>query len=93
MTHYSPRPGYVRADIFRPHLKWYETCMLDMSEFYDTPHVIDAVQIAWHRQYQNDEAGMYLVVLQPYHKNAHPVMAVIEEWPDEGVYPPPDWNA
>lgn len=82
MTNYSNNPGMVRVEFFKPNGKWYMTEAHDMSEFWDygiIPH--DAVKAAL------EKAGRWLphftiVVLEPYHKSAYPVMFVADPWED-----------
>jgi len=78
MTHYSDSPGMVRVDFFKPSGKWYMTEDLDMYDFWDEliPH--DAVEKALERNGRNLK-HFTRVVLQPYHRNAYPVMLVAEE--------------
>ena len=75
---YSDSPGMVRVDYFKPSGKWYMTEAHDMSEFYNEGSVYTAVEKTLVRD------GRYLrhfdiVVLEPYHFQAFPVMiAAIE---------------
>jgi len=69
--------------------KWKYTVAIDMSDFYyHGPTCVDAVQAAvkagkaegviqavWSGEPQRD--GFWLVVLEPYHENAHPVMIAV----------------
>lgn len=75
MTHFSDNPGKVRVDYFRPSGKWYMTESHDMSGQYHTTDIRQAVE----QMLRN--AGRWLphftiVVLEPYHQYAHPVMIV-----------------
>jgi hypothetical protein len=74
MTHYSENPGMVRVDYFKASGKWYMTHSVDMARFWDyglIPH--EAIEAAL------EAKGRWLphftmVILNPYHKNGHPVM-------------------
>lgn len=79
MTNYSDNPGMVRVDYFKASGKWYMTEAHDMSDFWDHGlWVGEAVEAALRK------AGRWLphftiVVLEPYHKNAYPVMFVAQD--------------
>lgn len=78
MTHYNENPGMVRVDYYKPGGKWYMTEAHDMSEFYDERDIYEAVRKTLIRD------GRYLthftiVVAQPYHKNAYPIMLVADD--------------
>lgn len=78
MTNYSDNPNMVRVDYFKPSGKWYMTEAHNMGDFYNEPFVHDAVRKALERD------GRWLphftiVVLEPYHKNAYPVMFVAKD--------------
>lgn len=73
MTHFSDNPGMVRVDFFRPSGKWYMTEAHDMSDFYNEPVIHDAVC----KMLERDGRLLThfdILVLEPYHKNAYPVM-------------------
>ena len=78
MTHFSQKPGMVRVDIFKESGKWYDTLELDMDKQYNTLLIHDAINNAMaiqHPQWTHGKnAGFHVVVLDPYHKNSHPVM-------------------
>jgi hypothetical protein len=81
MTHFSENPGMVRVDYFKPSGKWYMTEAIDMSEFWD--HGIipnEAVKKALDASRPKREPGWWrqftVVVTEPYHKSAYPVMIV-----------------
>lgn len=79
MTNYSAHPGNVRVDFFKAGGKWYMTDQFDMSEFWgygNTPH--DAVEAALEHAGRNWK-HFTRVVLEPYHKNAYPVMLKAED--------------
>lgn len=86
---YSENPGHVRIDFFKPDTsKWYMEEMLDMSGEYNAPHAYAAVRnaLATTRHGRLAEKRWLIVVLKPYHVNAHPVMlspglASYEPWP------------
>lgn len=81
---YTGQEGMVRADRFRPSGKWYDTFALDMSEFYAEPLIHDALDLAI-RDHQKghqghpcatpDDPGWFIVVAEPYHQHAHPIVA------------------
>lgn len=75
MTHYSDNPGMVRVDYFKPGGKWYMTEAHNMSAYYNVPSIHDAVRemlVAEGRWLPH----FTIVVLEPYHQHAHPVMFV-----------------
>ena len=77
MTNYSENPGHVRFDFFKPESgKWYMTEMIDMSDDYDAPYVHAAVRNALSRTRHGRlaEKRWVIVVLEPYHKGAYPVV-------------------
>lgn len=81
MTNYSDNPGMVRVDFFKTPGKWYMTEAWDMSDFYDfLPGPWEAVE----EMLGKSERGRSLmfqftiIVLEPYHKNAYPIMLVPE---------------
>jgi len=73
---YDARDGLVRADVFKASGKWCSDLALNMEGDYDVPLVYDAVARAVHRAGVVERFGdeVTVVVLEPYHKNAHPVM-------------------
>jgi hypothetical protein len=85
-VHYSENSGSVRVDRFKESGKWYDTFALDMSEYYDhgiIPH--DAVRTALDKEMAKNfnrdnfvegwlNQGGFFVILEPYHKNAYPVV-------------------
>lgn len=78
MTHFSDTPGMVRVDYFKSSGKWYMTEAHDMTEFWDELSIHEAVRKTLERD------GRFLpyftiVVLEPYHRNAHPVMIPASE--------------
>ena len=88
MTHYSENPGMVRVDYFRPSGKWYMTEAVDMSDDWDEPFIHDAVALALGRHWVKSHGGVErrdrwqqftVVVLEPYHRNAYPIMLVAKE--------------
>lgn len=77
---YSQRPGMVRVDFFKPSGKWKETVAMDMSGVYDFDLIHDAVRTALRNNFGDGvEAfkGLTMVILEPYHKNAHPILMVL----------------
>jgi hypothetical protein len=66
----------VRMDRFKPSGKWYDTFAVNMTDYYDCGMLIhDCVEIAWQKSSGKELGeGWMLVCLEPYHKNAHPVM-------------------
>jgi hypothetical protein len=78
MTNFSINPGMVRVDYFKDSGKWYMTEEHDMSGHWDDAFVQDAVRRTL------KEAGRWLphftmVVLEPYHRSAFPVMFVAND--------------
>lgn len=78
MTHYSNNPGMVRVDYFRPSGNWYMTEAHDMSAYYNVPDIYEAVEQMLRRA-DRWKPHFTQVVLEPYHKNAYPVMIVAKE--------------
>lgn len=75
MTHYSDNPGMVRVDYFKPGGKWAYTHVVDMYNYWDLPSVHDAVRNALRDAGRVTDENYYtIVVLEPFHKHAHPVM-------------------
>lgn len=78
MTHYSENPGHVQANRFKESGKWYDTFSLDMTLFYDDIAAPQAVYNALLNKFGIDwvenHPGWSVVVLDPYHRNSHPVM-------------------
>lgn len=90
MVHYSNEPYHVRGDLFTETGKWKYTVQIDMrGEF----HVIDlhraVVRAA--RATPSETLGVmdgavgpesryWLVVLDPYHQNAHPQMIKLSRY-------------
>jgi hypothetical protein len=86
MTNYSENPGMVRVDYFKPSGKWYMTEAIDMSPAWDTPDIFDAVRhslnYAWVANHNGRGDAWHqftVVILEPYHKNAYPIMIVAKE--------------
>jgi hypothetical protein len=82
---YSVNNAFVEAALFKSDhdlvpihgtvsAKWYETHALDMSEEYNDITPVDAVQNAWRRSGRKLNKGWTLVVLEPYHRSAYPVL-------------------
>lgn len=61
--------------------KWKYTIALDMTDYWDDVSAPDAVLRAYRDGKQDGvlpgTTGYWLVVLEPYHRNAHPVMVAI----------------
>tara|TARA_R100001086_G_scaffold205174_1_gene121039 strand:- start:341 stop:580 length:240 start_codon:yes stop_codon:yes gene_type:complete len=75
MTNFSAKESDVRADIFKPSGKWYETVTISMEGKYEHSDLFEAVITSYEkpgiRQLGKD---WMLVVLEPHHKHSHPVM-------------------
>ena len=83
MTNYSDNPGSVRVDYFKPSGKWYMTEAIKMSDyFYKEIDIHRAVASALDASRPDRNAGWWkqftVVVNEPYHKNAYPIMIVAE---------------
>lgn len=74
MSNYSPNEGMVRANLFKPSGKWSGDWGIDMSPYYNEPNIHDAVRKAVAAGGRSISAGWRLVVLDPYHMHAHPIM-------------------
>lgn len=75
---YRYEPYIVRADQFKEHGKWYQSLELNMKDFYHIGICTEAVMLAFAAQYPNSFQGSWIVVLEPYNINAHPVMWKVE---------------
>lgn len=73
MTHFNIRPEVVRCEIFKEQGKWYETVAFNMEGLYDVPLMHDAILNRFVKTIGGHH-GMWIVILEPYHVNAHPVM-------------------
>lgn len=86
---FSLNPGSVQANLFVRRTraeafsgKWKYTCALDMSDYYNHPGGASAaVLAAWEDGKQDGvvqgATGFWLVVVEPYHRHAYPVMVPI----------------
>lgn len=83
MTHFTVQPNMVRADFYKPSGKWYMTEAIDMNDGYLDNDIHRAVQRALAKLRpelpENWYNGFTVVVQEPYHKNAYPVMLIAEE--------------
>lgn len=84
MTHYSSNPGFVKVSFYRLTGKWYMDEELNMAPFWDEPIVHEAVRKALvlakgAELAEGQMDRLIIVVEEPYHKNAHPVM-LQPEW-------------
>jgi len=78
MTHYNDNPGMVKVDYYKPGGKWYMTEAHDMSDFYNEPDIHKAVREMLARDGRL-LTHFTIVVDEPYHKNAYPVMLVADD--------------
>jgi hypothetical protein len=83
MPNYSDNPGHVRVDFYKPSGKWYMTEQLTMGDGYNGP-IFDALEAALVRTFGEKRAerlrAQYIIVVQePYHANAFPLM-LLPEW-------------
>lgn len=72
---YSADPGMVRADVFKPDGKWYETIALDMGAYYNSgiaPHYAVHQALLDANHYKPEK--WIIVVPEPYHVSAYPVL-------------------
>lgn len=80
MTNYSKDPGMVRVDFYKTSGKWYMTEAVDMSDHFGDLSIYSAVEESIKEAFP--ETGMrwmsqfIVVVAEPYHTNAFPVMLV-----------------
>jgi len=79
MTNYSDQPGKVKIDFYKPGGKWYMTEVLDMSQVYLVPDIFQALSNAMDQTFGQQRAeglkNQFVVVVdEPYHKNAYPLM-------------------
>lgn len=82
MGHYSEDPAHVQVDVFKPSGKWYMRVQLDMRSHYNDVSIPDALIQMWQEQQRTSPngwrcQGMWMVCLEPYHKNEHPQMVQI----------------
>ena len=77
---YSEKPGMVRFDFFKSNGKWYMTEAVDMEGFYNETFVQDAVKKAFAKDCRDSgrepHNNFTIVVTEPYHHGAYPVMLV-----------------
>jgi hypothetical protein len=80
MTHYGTHPNHVRVDYFKPSGKWYMTESIDMDTVWDAVDMRKTIGEALDASRPDRHSGWWeqftVVVLEPYNKNAHPVMIV-----------------
>lgn len=75
---FTLKPGLVRGDLYNLNGKWKYTVAIDMSDYYNVPDLQLAVKAAYMGTPENVRGvvdgvtGMWLVVLEPYHKHSHP---------------------
>jgi hypothetical protein len=92
MTNYSNNPAHVRGELFSPSGKWRYTITIDMTGFYHATEIHKTVVEAA-RQTPSSLRGVVdgavssksdyiLVVPDPYHKNAYPIMIHLNKYPD-----------
>jgi hypothetical protein len=81
---YTEKNWMVRADRFKASGKWYDMFALDMEGLYGAdqgaPLIHEAVCRALNAQvlrtdHPHPESGWFVVVLEPYHEHAHPIVA------------------
>jgi len=80
---FTMEEGMVRADRFKESGKWYDTFALPMRGFHDKPVIHEAVHAALNsmriadtdRGFPHAAEGWFVVVLDPYHHNSHPIVA------------------
>jgi hypothetical protein len=78
--HYSKEPWMVRVDRFRTKGKWYDTWQIDMRHHYDVTNIREAVLLCWLMESKIPfSKDFFLVCLEPYHRNSHPVVVIHEE--------------
>lgn len=73
---YSNEPWMVRCDRFKKGGKWYDTFAIDMRDSYDhlDLHMAVATAIATTLKRPFGFDDFNYVVLDPYHRHAHPIM-------------------
>lgn len=81
---YSVSSAIVRGDLFTERGKWKYSVAIDMTNFYGTLLIHDAVRKAIRAtpaevrgvldSAVSEGSGYWLVVLEPYHRNSYPVM-------------------
>lgn len=76
MSNYSENEGSCRASLFKPSGKWYQDLAIDMSAFYNEPDIHMAIRCAFEQTARTLQSDWKLVVLDPYHKNSHPIMLI-----------------
>lgn len=85
MTNYTTQPGMVRADFHKSSGKWYMTEAINMEPYYDDLDIHKAVEKALADLRPDRPADWYkdfhVVVQEPYHRNAYPIMLTAEGTP------------
>ena len=77
--HYADSTYMVRGDFFKDTDKWYTTEAISMEHCWDITTAVHAVAAAWWvHDHFTQSPGFRLVVLEPCHRNAHPVMIRME---------------
>lgn len=75
----------VRGELFAERGKWKYTVQIDMQDHYNDVDLYRAVRDAFRetseavRGVRGNCWGYWLVVLEPYHRNAYPVMVLLED--------------
>ena len=76
---YSDNPAHCLVTRFKRSGKYYDQFQIDMSDYWDELNIYDAIKkaITDTNHYKIREEWIY-VCLEPYHRNAYPVMIVGE---------------
>lgn len=92
MTFYSNNPAHVRGELFSPSGKWRYTITVDMTGFWESIDIHKAVVEATRQTPSSlrgvvdgavsSLSGYVLVVQDPYHKRAYPIMVHLDDYPD-----------
>lgn len=77
---YSENPGHVRLDRFKGSGKWYDTHVLNMEHHYLDSFLYKAIMKAMIKQDIKLDQEWFAVILEPYHKNAHPYVITQREY-------------
>ena len=75
---YINNPGWVRVDRFKDSGKWCESFSVDMSPYYNSEDIYDALRKSIENRYKSSVLGYptegYIICLEPYNQFAHPIM-------------------
>lgn len=74
---FTLNPAKVRGDVFKASTKWKATLELDMGGLYSETLIHQSIALAWERFGINPDET--LVVLEPFHQTAYPIMMTTKQ--------------